>query len=240
MRYLLRNTIRDTQYKTKRAAHPGKANRRPIIGGKPLPPSSTRILRLPQFTKKMLDEIEYHQEVGNVVLLSVGKAGPCVDINALRKRLGFPIPVTPGPVVKTVSEPAPAVSISEPVEEIQIPEVAPVEEAPLPVPEPEPEPEPEPQIEVQVGVVTAVVTPGEDGEFGTEDDVVQLGGSIIDEITEPDTPVEEEDAKPVYTESELKKMKNDKLRAILLMEHGVKLHAKKAELVSTILELQED
>lgn len=87
MRYMLRNVIRDPRFNKRRAANPGKINRRPVIGGKPLPPGGTKFLRVPNFTPQMLDEIEAHQKAGNVQLVLQGRTGGEVDIAALRQQL---------------------------------------------------------------------------------------------------------------------------------------------------------
>ena len=87
MRYMLRNVIRDARFNKKRRANPGKVNRRPIIGGKVLPPAATKFLRPHQLTPQLLDEIEEHQRVGNVQFVMQGRSGGEVDIAALRRQL---------------------------------------------------------------------------------------------------------------------------------------------------------
>lgn len=115
MRFLLRNAIRDQDLNRRRAANPSAVDRRPIIGGKPLPPAATRVLVLSDFTRALLDEIEHHHNVGNVQLLNVGMGGGVVDFAVLRAKLGFaqaatiptPTPATPPVPSAPMATPAP-------------------------------------------------------------------------------------------------------------------------------------
>jgi len=108
MRWLLRNVIRDLKHEARRRRNPGKVCRRPIIGGKPLPPNGTRFLRLHDFTAKLLDEIDENQEAGNVQLLMVGREGGEQNIDELREQLGFkivPKGFAPAPKEKDLLQP---------------------------------------------------------------------------------------------------------------------------------------
>jgi len=89
---------------------------RPFIGGKALPPAATRILLKSDLSASLLNEIEFYAAFGNVEFLVVGRQGPPVDMNVLRKELGFAIsaPQTVVPVAEEVVEvPVPAAPVEE-------------------------------------------------------------------------------------------------------------------------------
>jgi hypothetical protein len=89
----------------------------------------SRLLEQGQITLGLLDEIQFHQDNGNVQLLRLGSRGGEVDIPVLRVAMGgLPVAVVdPAPVVR---EPAP--TIREAVEEL-LADIGPVKDE-----EPEP------------------------------------------------------------------------------------------------------
>jgi len=87
-RFLLRNTVRDPKFAALRKKNETKVFLRPFIGGKPLPPAATRILILSDLNPTILSEIEALVAIGNVEFLAVGRQGPAIDFQALRKELG--------------------------------------------------------------------------------------------------------------------------------------------------------
>lgn len=87
-RFLLRNTVRDPKFAALRKKNESRVFLRPFIGGKPLPPAATRILILSDLNPTILSEIEALVAIGNVEFLAVGRQGPAIDFQALRKELG--------------------------------------------------------------------------------------------------------------------------------------------------------
>ena len=213
MRYLLRNVVREAKLDSRRRAHPNLVNRRPMIGGKPLPPEATRFLMLPDFTPVMLNEIEDNQEVGNVQLLMVGRDGGEVSIPELRKQLGFPQRETLAQVVVDhIKSELKAAAESDGIPEYmkKTTNFKKIEA---------------PKVEVKVGDVRVAVSAGEDETFGTRDDVVEVtpsaaskapplpkeeGGMNIDDIIDGTAPVEDS----LYTLDELMSLKKDDIIAI--------------------------
>ena len=180
MRWLLRNVIRDLKMEARRRRSPGKVCRRPIIGGKPLPPNGTRFLRLHDFTAKLLDEIDENQEAGNVQLLMVGREGGEQNIDELRLQLGFkakPKDFAPAPKKAPVSDGMAGVS----ADAIGFDEVAHFDE--------------EEEIEEEL--------PG-DGELDVEEEALEATVTDTDELLDDDDEWDEESMADVpYTESEL-------------------------------------
>ena len=126
MRFLLRNTVRDPKYAALRKMNEGKVVLRPFVGGKPLPPTATRILVLSDLTPALLAEIEALCVIGNAEFVVVGRNGPNVDFEALRAQLGWvPAAETPKPAI-SVTVPTPVIVVAEPQ-----PEPAPVVDAPV-------------------------------------------------------------------------------------------------------------
>jgi hypothetical protein len=185
MRWLLRNVIRDLKFESRRRRNPGKISRRPMIGGKPLPPNGTRFLRLDDFNPKLLEEIEQHQEWGNVQLLKVGRDGGEQDIDELRAMLGFKV------VPKEIL-PAPKKVDSVPIEE---------QEA---------KPELEPGMKVD-GTPLEEELPG-DGELDIEEEKFTEEPKPLDpdELLDEE-PNYEGAGETMYTESELMGLKKDDL-----------------------------
>lgn len=127
-RFLLRNTVRDPKFAALRKKNETKVFLRPFIGGKPLPPAATRILILSDLNPTILSEIEALVAIGNVEFLAVGRQGPAIDFQALRKELGHA--ASEAKAVEVIAEVAPEV-----VTEITAPVVADVlvrEETPVP------------------------------------------------------------------------------------------------------------
>ena len=114
MRFLLVNTVRDPRTLSLRRQYPGKVAQRPILGDIPLVPASTKVLRLPDFTAKMLDDIDRYVAIGNVALLQVGKNGGPADTDATRAMLGIPVKTTK---VEAPAEPPAPTPTEEPTKE---------------------------------------------------------------------------------------------------------------------------
>lgn len=128
MRFLLRNTVRDPKYAALRKMNEGKVVLRPFVGGKPLPPTATRILVLSDLTPALVAEIEALCAIGNAEFVVVGRNGPNVDFEALRAQLGWALWAPPAEAPKpaiSVTVPAPVVVVAEPQ-----PEPVPVVDAP--------------------------------------------------------------------------------------------------------------
>jgi hypothetical protein len=194
-----------------------------MIGGKPLPPNATRIFIISDFTLELLNEIEHHQNAGNVQLLEVGRSGGEADIGEIRKQLGFPgrnieilTPAreTVGQVVLDyIKSELRAASEGDGIPErmkkaTNFRKIEP------------------PKVEVKVGEVKVEVSAGEDKTFGTKDDIVEVtpaaaskapplppqsdGMDINDILEEP----EMSDEPVLYTAEELASLKKDDLISI--------------------------
>jgi hypothetical protein len=154
MRYLLKNVTRDPRFASLRQGNEREVQLKPMVGGKPLPPNSTRVLRDSRINAALLDEIEVLARVGNVALFCVGRAGVLADLNEIRDRLGYKTVEVPAEVVAeddistpeevVIEEPAPELLKSEPivVDEPDVP-LQPGETATGGEPDEEPEEEPE-------------------------------------------------------------------------------------------------
>lgn len=209
MRFLLRNAIRDARLEARRRRNMKLINRRPVIGGKPLPPGGTKFLRVHDLNPALLDEIEHHHNAGNVQLLMQGRGGGEVDFAWLRAHLGWE---SPAPVEKP-----------EPVAE----EVAP------PAPEPEPEAAPEPVFD-PVPADEPISAESSAPELPEETEPMD-----VDALLDPEDPPEVEHEEHRYTKSELSSLKNDDLRTILTKLGGKPVNKSKSKLVTAILEAQE-
>ena len=131
-RFLLRNTVRDPKFAALRKKNETKVFLRPFIGGKPLPPAATRILILSDLNPTILSEIEALVAIGNVEFLAVGRQGPAIDFQAIRKELGHV--ASEAKAVEVIAEVATEVA-TEVVTEITAPVIADVlvqEEVPVP------------------------------------------------------------------------------------------------------------
>jgi hypothetical protein len=133
-RFLLRNTVRDPKFAALRKKNESRVFLRPFIGGKPLPPAATRILILSDLNPTILSEIEALVAIGNVEFLAVGRQGPAIDFQALRKELGHISQVATA-VVTTVATEVVTEVVTAPVV-VVAPEVP---EVPTAVSEPEAE-----------------------------------------------------------------------------------------------------
>jgi len=125
-RFLLRNTVRDPKFAALRKKNDSLVVLRPFIGGKPLPPAATRILVLSDLSANVLAEIEALVAIGNVEFLAVGRQGPAVDFQALRKELGHVAPVS-----ASVTAPVAAEVVAEVVAVAEV--TSPAEPEPVPV-----------------------------------------------------------------------------------------------------------
>jgi hypothetical protein len=133
VRFLLRNTVRDPKYAALRKMNEGKVVLRPFVGGKPLPPTATRILVLSDLTPALVAEIETLCAIGNAEFVVVGRNGPNVDFEALRAQLGWaPATEAPKPAISVTVPTPPVVVVAEPPPEpvlaVDVPAVAPAEE----------------------------------------------------------------------------------------------------------------
>lgn len=214
MRFFLRNVIRDRKFDAVRRQNPRKVQRRPVIGGKPLPPGGTKILRRHDFTPELLDEIEQHQEWGNVELLQAGRAGTPVNFEALRALLGFK-KAAPPPKPKPL--PPPPMQLKADMREFEMEEELAAEE------------------------VDAPVGKTDEDDIGARSEEPEEGATAepmdLEEVLDPPAALSEEPTP--YTESELKSLKNDDLRSILAKMGGKGAGLKKSDLVAEILLLQD-
>jgi len=168
MRFILRNAVNNPALEANRRSHPGKVQRRPVIGGKPLPTGARRVFDRGQLTGPMLQEIAHHVEVGNITFIQVGKRGP-VDMAALAEACGF-------------------TELFDAAEDAPLEAVVPtpvVEEPPSPVVDSDDSGK---TVVAKVGIMQVEVTAGADGILGTDDDEVKV--SSARKVAEP-VPVEE-------------------------------------------------
>ena len=227
MRFILINAVRDRSLEKRRKSHPGKVQRRPVVGGKPLPSGGRRILLLSDITPKMLEDIRHHEEVGNIRFTEIGQRGP-VDMGRLAERCGFAEGA--GPTTEdrlrtlqtTIQEREAAVDDSEKV------------------------------VSATVGVVNVKVTAGDDGALGTDDDEVEISSAMKADPPEEEEP-EEMDLEEVLDEEEeelaedewelpddfddyLSGLRNKDLSVVLEMLDGSSGGKRKSVLVDEILE----
>ena len=258
MRFLLLNAVRDRSLESVRRKNPGKVQRRPLIGGKPLPPGARRVFLFSEFTPEIIGDIWTHQDYGNVKLIEVGKRGP-VDMQALSDRLGFTHPAAdePEPMIAEEGD----VGELDDGSEVEIPagtEIAESDDAP-PAPEPD---DSEKVVKASVGVMQVEVTAGEDGILGTDDDEVKVSSAKaepepeeeselvlpedpepmdLDEVLEPEPeaapeePAEDEFVVPDDFSDYLSGLKNRELAPVLTMLGGSAGGKKKSDLVTDIM-----
>ena len=237
MRFILLNAANDRRLAPLRRLHIGKMQRRPTIGGKPLPTGARRVLDRAQLTGPMLVEICHHVQVGNVRFIQVGKKEP-LDFHALADACGF-------------------TGLFSAAEELVPPVVPDAEEPPF-VEEPVLQADDSGKVvTARVGIVDVAVTAGDDGVLGTEDDEVVVSRAEPAEPAEPALDLEEILEEPVVEDSEdplpedefaipdgfedfLSGKKNRALQPLLEMLGGVSTGKRKALLVSEIMEALHD
>lgn len=232
MRFLLRNAIRDIKLNRRRASHPGKISRRPMIGGKPLGPGATRPMNLSDFTPVLVAEIEQHQIYGNVQLLKIGRGGGEVDFDELRTQLGWE-KATPLSNVEAEDE----VSLADLLPEKGIARTA-LPVTPMPATPEVPNEEEPPATSEETSSAEESSAPAAASEI--EEPSEEPGGlANIDDILDPENPPEPVVESHPYTKTELlapKAYKASDLKTILTDLGGTVGSLKsKADLVDAIL-----
>lgn len=211
MRYLLRNTVRDPETLALRAQNVAKVQLRPMIAGTPLPPGSSRLFRLNEFTVSLLAEIDRFSAIGNVRLYCVGRSGGAASTDDIRRLLRLPTAASPvdssGPVSSPPVQVAPETSA-----EVVVP-VVPVVEEPVVVAAP---------IELRADPVVEVPV------------VETVEISVAEEPTAAETPVAD-----TTRREELEAMKLTELRDLLTSLGGKSGGKNKPVLVDEILELEQ-
>jgi hypothetical protein len=198
-----------------------------MIGGKPLPPGGTKFLRLHDFTRAMVDEIEHHQKVGNIQLLQQGRGGGEMDITELRKMLGWEIEVE----IEITDIEVPSVPLLAPAikdePEAVVKNVDDITDESLD----EDEGEPSEKVPADEPISAASSAP----ELPKEDSVPLA----VDDILDPEDPPEVEHDVHAYTKDELMSLKGKDLREILVKVGGkVGSNKTKDALSDAILDLQ--